>query len=90
MTRNVAKLVRVSTPDCEVGSGLDPIAAKRLLAAIREERLFSIYLCAILFGMRRGELLVSPSRQLTSMRADSPPGRRSPSPTASCRRPLGR
>jgi integrase len=57
VTRNVAKLVRVSTPDYEVGSGLDPVTARAFLAAIREERLFALYLCAIVLGMRRGELL---------------------------------
>lgn len=57
VTRNVAKLVRVSTPEYEVGNGLDPVTAKAFLAAIREERLFALYLCAIVLGMRRGELL---------------------------------
>lgn len=57
VSRNVAKLVRVSTPDYDVGSGLDPVTAKRLLDTIREERLFALYLCAIVLGMRRGELL---------------------------------
>lgn len=57
VTRNVAKLVRVSTPDYEIGSGLDPVTARAFLVAIREERLFALYLCAIVLGMRRGELL---------------------------------
>jgi integrase len=57
VTRNVAKLVRVSTPDYEVGDGLDPVTARAFLAAIREERLFALYLCAVVLGMRRGELL---------------------------------
>ena len=57
VTRNVAKLVRVSTPDYEVGNGLDPVTARAFLTAIREERLFALYLCAIVLGMRRGELL---------------------------------
>lgn len=39
------------------GSGLDPVTAKAFLAVIREERLFALYLCAVVLGMRRGELL---------------------------------
>lgn len=57
MSRNVAKLVRISTPDYEVGNGLDPVTARAFLAAIQEERLFALYLCAVVLGMRRGELL---------------------------------
>lgn len=57
VTRNVAKLVRVSTPDYEVGNGLDPVTARAFLNAIQEERLFALYLCAVVLGMRRGELL---------------------------------
>lgn len=57
VSRNVAKLVPVSTPDYDVGNGLDPVTAKQLLDTIREERLFALYLCAIVLGMRRGELL---------------------------------
>ncbi len=57
VTRNVAKLVRVSTPDYEVGHGLDPVMARAFLTAIREDRLYALYLCAVVLGMRRGELL---------------------------------
>jgi len=57
VSRNVAKLVRMSSVDCEVGAGLDPIAARALLAQIADDRLFALYLCAIVLGMRRGELL---------------------------------
>lgn len=55
--RNVAKLVRMSSIDYEVGAGLDPVAARALLAKIADDRLFALYLCAIVLGMRRGELL---------------------------------
>ena len=57
VSRNVAKLVRISTPTYDVGTGLDPIAARAFLATINEDRLYALYLCAIVLGMRRGELL---------------------------------
>ena len=57
VARNVAKLVRVPTPDYEVGHGLDPVTANRFLAAIHQDRLYALYLCAVVLGMRRGELL---------------------------------
>ncbi|MDQ2706452.1 MAG: hypothetical protein M3Z25_01920 [Actinomycetota bacterium] len=56
-TRNVAKMVRTSNPDYEVGGGLDPIAARALLRSIGDNRLYALYLCAIVLGLRRGELL---------------------------------
>ncbi len=55
--RNVAKMVRTSNPEYEVGGGLDPVAARALLAKITDDRLYALYLCAIVLGMRRGELL---------------------------------
>ncbi|MBN9101469.1 MAG: site-specific integrase [Pseudonocardia sp.] len=55
--RNVAKMVRTTTPDYDVGAGLDPIAARALLDTIRDDRLYPLYLCAVVLGMRRGELL---------------------------------
>jgi integrase len=57
VTRNAAKLVRVSTPDYEVGHGLDPVTARTFLASIREDRLYALYLCAVVLGLRRSELL---------------------------------
>jgi integrase len=57
VTRNVAKMVKTSTPEYEVGGGLDPLAARALLARIIDDRLYALYLCAIVLGMRRRELL---------------------------------
>lgn len=57
VSRNVAKMVRTSTPDYDVGAGLDPIAARALLNKIRDDRLYALYLCAVVLGLRRGELL---------------------------------
>ena len=50
-------MVRTSNPEYEVGGGLDPVAARALLAKITDDRLYALYLCAIVLGMRRGELL---------------------------------
>jgi integrase len=38
-------------------TGLDPIAARALLKHIADDGLSALYLCAIVLGMRRGELL---------------------------------
>lgn len=57
VTRNVAKMVKTSNPEYEVGDGLDPLAARALLSKITDDRLYALYLCAIVLGMRRGELL---------------------------------
>lgn len=57
VSRNAAKLVRMSNPEYDVGAGLDPIAARALLRKIADDRLFANYLCAIVLGLRRGELL---------------------------------
>ena len=57
VSRNVAKLVKMSAPEYEIGASLDPIAARALLAKISDDRLNALYLCAIVLGMRRGELL---------------------------------
>jgi integrase len=57
VSRNVAKRVKIQALDYEVGTGLDPIAAKTLLEILRDNRLFALYLCALVLGMRRGELL---------------------------------
>lgn len=57
LTRNAAKLVQIANPEYDVGAGLDPIAARALLRQIKDERLYALYLCAIVLGMRRSELL---------------------------------
>lgn len=57
VSRNAAKLVKMSNPEYDVGAGLDPIAARALLMKIADDRLFALYLCAIVLGLRRGELL---------------------------------
>lgn len=56
VSRNVAKLVKTSNPEYDVGGGLDPIAARALLEKIAGDGLYALYLCAIVLGMRRGEL----------------------------------
>lgn len=55
--RNVAKMVKTRNPEYDVGGGLDPTAARALLARIADDRLYALYLCAVVLGMRRGELL---------------------------------
>jgi integrase len=55
--RNVVKLVRVPAPHYEVGTGLSLAEARRLLAAVRGDRLQAVYVLALSAGLRRGELL---------------------------------
>lgn len=57
VTRNVAKLVQVPTPQYEVGRGLSPEQARTLLAAARADRLSALYVVAVYLGLRRGESL---------------------------------
>jgi integrase len=57
LTRNVAKLVQVETPDYEVGRGLTVAEAQRLLQTVQGIRWHSLYVLALLLGLRRGELL---------------------------------
>ncbi len=57
VTRNVAKLVQVPAPRYEVGTGLSPEQARKLLAAVRSDRLAALYVLAVYLGLRRGELL---------------------------------
>ena len=57
VSRNVAKMVKTRNPEYEIGGGLDPVAARALLARITDDRLYALYLCAVVLGMRRGELL---------------------------------
>jgi integrase len=55
--RNVAKLVRVTTPKYTVNRGLSLAQARRVLRAARTERFYALYLLALSLGLRRGELL---------------------------------
>jgi integrase len=55
--RNVAKLVKVSTPKYTVNRGLSVAQARRVLRAARGERLYALYILALCLGLRRGELL---------------------------------
>jgi integrase len=55
--RNVAKLVKVSTPKYIVNRGLSVTQARQVLRAARAERLYALYVLALCLGLRRGELL---------------------------------
>jgi integrase len=55
--RNVAKLVQVESPDYDVGQGLTLDQAQRLLTTVKETRWHSLYVLALILGLRRGELL---------------------------------
>ena len=55
--RNVAKLVRVTTPKYAVNRGLSLAQARRVLRAAKTERLYALYVLALCLGLRRGELL---------------------------------
>ncbi|TYB37151.1 site-specific integrase [Micromonospora sp. AP08] len=57
VARNVARLVQVETPDYEVGQGLTILQAQRLLETVRPTRWYSLYVLALMLGLRRGELL---------------------------------
>lgn len=57
VARNVAKLVQVETPDYEVGKGLTIAQAQRLLETVKPTRWHSLYVLALMLGLRRGELL---------------------------------
>lgn len=57
ISRNAAKLVKMSNPEYDIGAGLDPIAARAFLRKIVDDRLYALYLCAVVLGMRRSELL---------------------------------
>jgi integrase len=57
VTRNVAKLVQVPSPQYEVGRGLAPDQARKLLDAAKDDRLSALYVVAVYLGLRRGELL---------------------------------
>jgi integrase len=55
--RNVAKLVQIAAPVYEVGHGLTPDEARKLLVAAKPDRLSALYVLAVYLGLRRGELL---------------------------------
>jgi transposase/integrase len=55
--RNVAKLVKVTTPKYTVNRGLTVAQARRVLRAAEGERLYALYVLALCLGLRRGELL---------------------------------
>ena len=55
--RNVAKLVKVTTPKYTVNRGLSVTQARRVLRAAQGERLYALYVLALCLGLRRGELL---------------------------------
>jgi len=57
IARNVAKLVQVETPDYAVGQGLTLVQARRLLDTVQPTRWRSLYVLALMLGLRRGELL---------------------------------
>jgi integrase len=55
--RNVAKLVKVTTPKYKVNRGLSVAQARAVLDAAYEDRLYALYVLALCLGLRRGELL---------------------------------
>jgi integrase len=55
--RNVAKLVRVTTPKYAVNRGLSIVQTRQVLKAAKGERLYALYVLALCLGLRRGELL---------------------------------
>lgn len=54
--RNVAKLVKVTTPKYKVNRGLTVDQAKAVIKAAQGERLYALYVLALCLGLRRGEL----------------------------------
>lgn len=57
LPRNVAKLVKISSPKYKVNRGLTVEQARRVLTAAKNERLYALYVLALCLGLRRGELL---------------------------------
>ncbi|GAA2459183.1 site-specific integrase [Streptomyces macrosporus] len=57
VSRNVAKLVQVEGPSYARGKGIDPASARELLATVKDDRLYALYLMALTLGLRKGELL---------------------------------
>jgi integrase len=57
LSRNVAKLVKVTSPRYKVGKGLTLDQVKPLLRGVQGHRLYALYVVAATMGLRRGELL---------------------------------
>jgi integrase len=57
LAKNVASLVKVTSPRYKVGKGLDVNQVKMLLKAAQGHRLYALYVVAATMGLRRGELL---------------------------------
>ncbi|MFD4532219.1 tyrosine-type recombinase/integrase [Kitasatospora sp. NPDC058397] len=57
INKNVAKLVKVPAPDYRIGKGLTTDQAKLVLKELSGHRLHTLYVLALMLGMRRGELL---------------------------------
>ncbi|MEU5565049.1 site-specific integrase [Micromonospora musae] len=57
VARNVPMLVQVETPDYEVGQGLAITQAQCLLETVNPTHWHSLYVLALMLGLRRGELL---------------------------------
>lgn len=57
VARNVADMVNKPKQERKPRPTLDPEEARRFLDAAREDRLYALYVLAILHGLRRGELL---------------------------------
>jgi integrase len=55
--RNVAKLVKVTTPKYTVNRGLSVAQIRQVLLAAKRERLYALYILALCLGLLRGELL---------------------------------
>ena len=55
--RNVAKLVKVTTPKYIVNRGLSVAQARQVLRTAKSEPLYALYVLALCLGLRRGELL---------------------------------
>ncbi len=55
--RNVAKLVKVSTPKYKVNRGLTTAQARAVLRAAADHQLYALYVLALCLGLRCGELL---------------------------------
>ncbi|MEX5713693.1 site-specific integrase [Parafrankia sp. FMc6] len=57
VSRNVAKLVKMSGPSYTIHRGLSVDQSKHLLKAATDEPLHALYVLALYYGLRRGELL---------------------------------
>lgn len=57
VSRNVARLVKVRTPQYDVGRGLSVTDARKLIESTKKDRFHALYVLAVYLGLRRGELL---------------------------------